>query len=141
MNDAATNPTAADLGLRQDRLFNVLVHGSVILLSLLVVHFVVRWVFELSGFPNGKFPASFQFVLDWQLGIVERWPTLTAFGFLSLLWFDGWLYATFYRRFGRRPAQAWFFGIFILIVAALAFCLWASHSFLTGMIQFLSRFL
>lgn len=140
MNVSATNPTAGDPGLRQDRLFNVLVHGLVILLSLLVLHFLTPWVVELSGFRSGKLPASFQFVLDWQWGIVERWPSLTALGFVSLLWFDGWRYAVFYRRFGRRLAQAWFFGVFIFIVAALAFCLWASYAFLTGMIQFMSRF-
>ena len=141
MNVSATNPTAGDPGLRQDRLFNMLVHGSVILLSHLVLHFLTPWVVELSGFRSGKLPASFQFVLDWQWGIVERWPTLTALGFLSLLWFDGWLYAMFYRRFGRRPAQVWFFGVFSFIMTALAFCLWASHSFLIRMIEFQRHFL
>ena len=140
MNDTATTPTTGDLGLRQDRLFNVLVHGSVILLSLLVLHFLMPWVVELSGFQSGKLPASFQFVVDRYYGI-RQLPLLAVLGFLLFLWFDDQLYSVFYRRFGRRSAQVWFFGGFISIMVALAFCLWASHSFLAGMIHFRSRFL
>ncbi len=137
MNVAPTNPTTSDACFRQDKLFNVLVHGLVIWLSLSVLRFVVGWVVELSGFPSGKLAVSFQFVVD----ITEQPPIRSALWFLLLLWFDGWLYATYYRRFGRRSAQAWFFGVFMAIMAALAFCLWASHSFLIRMIEFQRHFL
>ena len=140
MKATAMNPTDADRALRQNKLFNVLVHGSVMFLSLLILHRILPWVVELSGFRSGKLPGSFQFVFDWQ-EIFEKRPILTVLGFLMLLWFDGRLYATFHRRFGRRAAQSWFFGVFIIMIAALAFCLWASHAFLTGMIQFRSHFL